>query len=110
MLLVASRTGVKTADDLRRITVVAGSWGKTTESYITPTLLNALGGTQFKIVTGYRGAIDTDLAIERGEVDARVSSWILVKTQRQAWLRDGFIVMPLPDRPEAPSPTCQTCR
>ena len=48
VMFVASRTGVRTAEDLRRIPVVAGSWGPTTETYITPMLLNALAGTKFK--------------------------------------------------------------
>ena len=70
--------------------MVAGSWGPTTETFITPTLLNALAGTKFKIVTGYRGGPDVDLAVERGEVDGRMSSWTLLKTQRAQWLRDEF--------------------
>src|SRR5262245_8494526 len=94
VMFVASRTGVKTAEDLRRIPVVVGSWGPTTETFITPTLLNALAGTKFKLVTGYRGGPDVDLAVERGEVDGRMSSWTLLKTQRGQWLRDGFVVMP----------------
>jgi tripartite-type tricarboxylate transporter receptor subunit TctC len=94
VMLVMSRTGVKTADDLRRIEVVAGSWGNTTDSFATPTLLNALAGTRFKIVTGYRGAADVDLAIERGEADARVASWTALKTTRSEWLKDGRIVVP----------------
>jgi tripartite-type tricarboxylate transporter receptor subunit TctC len=75
--------------------VTIGSWGMTTDSYVTPALLNALAGTKFKIVTGYRGASDVDLAIERNEVDARVSSWTAVKTMRGAWLSEGKIVVPL---------------
>jgi tripartite-type tricarboxylate transporter receptor subunit TctC len=94
VMFVASRTGVTTADDLRRIPVVAGSWGPTTETYITPALLNALAGTRFKIVTGYRGGPDVDLAVERGEVDGRMSSWSLLKTQRAHWLRDKFVAIP----------------
>jgi tripartite-type tricarboxylate transporter receptor subunit TctC len=94
VMFVAARTGVKTPDDLRRVEVVAGSWGPTTETFITPTLLNALAGTKFRIVTGYRGGPDVDLAVERGEVDARMSSWTLLKTQRAQWLRDKFVVIP----------------
>src|SRR3979409_2747092 len=45
VMFIASRTGVKIAEDLRRIEVIAGSWGTTTETYITPTLLNASAGT-----------------------------------------------------------------
>jgi tripartite-type tricarboxylate transporter receptor subunit TctC len=94
VMFVASRTGVKSAGDLRRIEVVAGSWGTTTETYITPTLLNALAGTKFKIVTGYRGGPDVDLAVERGEVDGRMSSWTLLKTQRAHWLASGMVTIP----------------
>jgi tripartite-type tricarboxylate transporter receptor subunit TctC len=94
VMFVASRTGVKTAEDLRRIEVVAGSWGTTTETYITPTLLNALAGTRFKLVTGYRGGPDVDLAVERGEVDGRMSSWTLLKTQRAHWLAGGTVTIP----------------
>jgi len=94
VMFVASRTGVKTAEDLRRIEVIAGSWGTTTETYITPTLLNALAGTKFKLVTGYRGGPDVDLAVERGEVDGRMSSWTLLKTQRAHWLSGGTVVIP----------------
>jgi tripartite-type tricarboxylate transporter receptor subunit TctC len=95
VMFVMSRTGVKTADDLRHTEVVAGSWGNSTDSFVTPTLLNALAGTRFKIVTGYHGAADVDLAIERGEADARVASWTALKTTRGEWLRDGKIVAPL---------------
>jgi tripartite-type tricarboxylate transporter receptor subunit TctC len=94
VMFVASRTGVKAAEDLRRIEVVAGSWGTTTETYITPTLLNALAGTKFKLVTGYRGGPDVDLAVERGEVDGRMSSWTLLKTQRAHWLANGTVTIP----------------
>jgi tripartite-type tricarboxylate transporter receptor subunit TctC len=109
VMLVMSRTGVKTADDLRKDGLVAGSWGNTTDSFVTPTLLNALAGAHFKIVTGYRGAADVDLAIERGEADARVASWTALKTTRGEWLKDGRIVVPFqtglkrhPDLPDLP--------
>jgi len=109
VMFVASRTGVKTADDLKRIPVVAGSWGPTTETYITPMLLNALAGTKFKLVTGYRGGPDVDLAVERGEVDGRMSSWTLLKTQRAHWLSEGTVVIPFqagikshPELPQVP--------
>jgi tripartite-type tricarboxylate transporter receptor subunit TctC len=109
VVFVTARTGVKTATDLRRVPVAVGSWGATTDSYVTPKLLNALAGTRFKIVTGYRGAADVDLAVERDEVDARVSSWTAVKTTHAAWLSEGKIVVPFqtglkrhPDMPQLP--------
>ena len=104
VMLVMSRTGVKTAADLRRSAVVAGSWGNSTDSFVTPTLLNALAGTRFKIVTGYRGAADVDLAIERGEADARVASWTALKTTRGEWLKDGRIAVPMTTKDGPPLP------
>jgi len=93
VIFVAGRTGVKTIDDARRKQVIAGSWGKGTESYTIPTVLNALAGTKFKIVQGYRGAADTDLAIERGEVDSRISSWAALRNHFEPQIADGRIVV-----------------
>src|SRR5262249_23637228 len=36
VIFVTSRTGVRVAEDLRHMEVVAGTWGPTTDSYITP--------------------------------------------------------------------------
>jgi tripartite-type tricarboxylate transporter receptor subunit TctC len=109
IIQVSGRTGVKTADDLRRISVVLGSWGVETSSYTLPVLLNALAGTKFKVVTGYRGGADVDLAIEGGEVDGRISSWSTLKFTKAAELDQGKIVVVLqsgvkrnPDLPEVP--------
>jgi tripartite-type tricarboxylate transporter receptor subunit TctC len=109
VMFVAGRTGMRSIDDVRRKQVIAGSWGKGTESFTVPTLLNALAGTKFKIVMGYRGAADTDLAIERGEVDARISSWVALRTHYEKQLAAGTIavlyqtgVKPNPDLPKVP--------
>lgn len=109
VLYVHTRTGVKTLDDFRKKPVVIGSWGPTTESFITPTLLNAVAGTNIKIVTGYRGGPDVDIAAERGEVDGRVASWGFLKGQRPQWLKEGTVVVPFqtglrrhPELPDVP--------
>jgi tripartite-type tricarboxylate transporter receptor subunit TctC len=106
---VAGRIAVKSADDLRRIPVVMGSWGFETSSYTMPVLLNALAGTKFKVVTGYRGAAEVDLAIEKGEVDGRISSWSSLKFTKGAQIDEGKIVVvmqsgvkPHPDLPKVP--------
>lgn len=94
VMVVASRSGLKTAEDLRRIPIIAGAWGTTGQSYIVPTLLNALAGTKFKVVTGYPGAAAVDLAMERGEVDALSASWTSLKARKAQWLADKFAVVP----------------
>jgi tripartite-type tricarboxylate transporter receptor subunit TctC len=109
VLQVAGRTGVKTTDDLRRIPLVLGSWGVETSSYTMPVLLNALAGTKFKVVTGYRGAAEVDLAVESGEVDGRISSWSTLKYTKAAQLADGKVAVVMqsglkrnPDLPQVP--------
>jgi tripartite-type tricarboxylate transporter receptor subunit TctC len=94
VMVIASRTGVKAADDLRRIEVVAGAWGATGQSTVVPTLLNALAGTKFKVVTGYRGAAAVDIALERGEVDALSASWTSLKARKAQWLADKVVMVP----------------
>jgi len=66
VMFVTSRTGVKTAEDLRRTEVVVGAWGVTTDSFITPTLLNALADTKFKILF-FLGDIADPAQVERAQ-------------------------------------------
>jgi tripartite-type tricarboxylate transporter receptor subunit TctC len=74
-----------------------------------PVLLNALAGTKFKVVTGYRGAAEVDLAVESGEVDGRISSWSTLKYTKAAQLADGKVAVVMqsglkrnPDLPQVP--------
>jgi hypothetical protein len=44
-------------------------------------------GTKMKIITGYPGGNDVNLAMERGEVDGRCGwSWSSVKSTRATWV------------------------
>ena len=54
-----------------------------------PRMINGVLGTKMKIVTGYPGGNDINLAMERGEVQGRCGwSWSSVKATHQQWL-DG---------------------
>jgi tripartite-type tricarboxylate transporter receptor subunit TctC len=70
-----------------------GSWGVETSSYTFPVLLNALAGTKFKVVTGYRGSTDVEIAVERNEVDGRMSSWSQLKATKAAPLAERALVV-----------------
>ena len=51
--------------------------------------MNALIGNKFKIVLGYPGGNDVNLALERGEVEVRGSnSWTGFKATRPDWLAE----------------------
>ncbi|MCC6888742.1 MAG: hypothetical protein IT536_09425 [Hyphomicrobiales bacterium] len=48
-------------------TIGASASGGSTYDY--PTMLNSLAGTKFKVISGYKAAVDIALAFDRGEVD-----------------------------------------
>ena len=92
--LVASRTGVKTWQDLRNKEVVVGGTGVGTESVTVPYLLRNMLGFKYSVIAGYPGGSDVNLAMERGEVDGRGTfSWTSLKPKKQEWLDSGKYVM-----------------
>jgi tripartite-type tricarboxylate transporter receptor subunit TctC len=102
-------SGIKTIDDAKRREVTVGATGGSTSSQY-PKAMNALIGTKFKIVLGYPGGNDVNLALERGEVEVRGSnSWSSWKTTRPDWLTEKKInilvqigLAKAPDLPDVP--------
>jgi tripartite-type tricarboxylate transporter receptor subunit TctC len=92
-LAVWHTTGVKSIDDVRKRETVIGATGRGAITYTYPTLLNELLGTKFKIVTGYPGGNQINLAMERGEVEARNNTWSSWKSTRRAWLDEKKITI-----------------
>ena len=45
-------------------------------------------GTKFKLIMGYKGSNDAQLAVERGEVEGHSTSWTAVKVAHPDWIRD----------------------
>lgn len=79
-------SGIKTIDDAKKREVTAGATGGSTSSQY-PKAMNALIGTKFKIILGYPGGNDINLAMERGEVEVRGSnSWASWKATRAHWI------------------------
>jgi tripartite-type tricarboxylate transporter receptor subunit TctC len=84
-------SGVRTIEDARHKQVTVGATGGSTSSQY-PKAMNALIGTKFKIILGYPGGNDINLAMERGEVDGRGSnSWTSWKATRPQWLAEKKI-------------------
>jgi tripartite-type tricarboxylate transporter receptor subunit TctC len=85
-------TGIKTIDDVRTRELVVGAAGTATPAAYYPAALNAMAGTKFKIVTGYPGGNDVNLAMEKGEVGGRGSnSWASWKSSRPQWIAENKI-------------------
>jgi tripartite-type tricarboxylate transporter receptor subunit TctC len=82
----------KTIDDVRAHEMVVGATGSGADSVIFPYILNGVLGTKFKVVTGYPGATDFLLAMERGETDGTAGvSWSGVSASKPDWVRERKI-------------------
>ena len=93
IVITWSGTGVKTLEDAKRREVTMGATGPAPNtSALYPSLMNRLLGTKFKIITGYPGGADINLAMQRGELDGRGSdAWTSLKARKPDWLRDGKV-------------------
>ena len=100
----------KTAEDLFTHGLIAGGTGSGADSAIYPAIMNNLLGAKIKLIAGYPGGNDVNLALERGEVEGRPSpSWSSLRAARPEWVRDKKIA-PLwqlslskhPDLPNVP--------
>jgi tripartite-type tricarboxylate transporter receptor subunit TctC len=78
--------------DLRSQEVVVGATTPGTTMVDFPLLVNDVLGFKFKIVRGYQGTPQINLAIERGEVQGMGGiGWASVKAQTPHWISDKKI-------------------
>jgi tripartite-type tricarboxylate transporter receptor subunit TctC len=83
---------VKTFQDAVKTELIVGATALDGETAQVPLILNATTGTKFKIVTGYRGGNEILLAMERGEIDARISwTYESLAATKLDWLTNGNI-------------------
>jgi tripartite-type tricarboxylate transporter receptor subunit TctC len=82
----------KTIDDAKAAPVIMGVTGRGSNTFQDIALANNLLGTQFKPVLGYQGGADINIAIERGEVQGRATTWESWTGSNPDWLRDRKIV------------------
>jgi tripartite-type tricarboxylate transporter receptor subunit TctC len=79
----------KTYDDaLKRTTIMGSSQaGGSTRDYAH--MHKRLTGAQFNIVAGYKGTVDMNVAMERGEIEGLCGyDFTSIRTQRPDWIRD----------------------
>jgi tripartite-type tricarboxylate transporter receptor subunit TctC len=83
-------SGIKTVEDAKSREITMGATAPPPNtSALYPRLMNTMLGTRFKIITGYPGGADVDLAMERGELHGRGSNaWATLKATRPDWVRD----------------------
>ncbi len=93
VLAVWHTTGVKTVADAKTKEVTIGSTNTGTTKEMFPLLANRLLGTKFRVINGYLGGAEINLAVERGEVQGHgANSWVSYQFQNAEWVRDNKIV------------------
>jgi len=85
---VWSTAGVRKFEDLKDREILVGGTGPGSSIVIYPAAMNKLLGTKFKFVLGYRSTYEIDLAMERGEVQARTGSYTGLRADHPDWLSD----------------------
>jgi hypothetical protein len=65
IMFVSAATGVRTIDDAKKTPLAIGSAGARSPAVLYPQVSNNLFGTKFKIVSGYSGGADINLAAAR---------------------------------------------
>ena len=71
LLVVWNTSPTKTLEDAKKRETLIGTTGAGSASVQYPAFFNNVLGTRFKIVFGYPGGREIDLAMERGEVEGR---------------------------------------
>jgi tripartite-type tricarboxylate transporter receptor subunit TctC len=83
-------SGVKTIEDAQKTETLIGATTAGTSQDMYPLMTNYLFGTKFKVVTGYKGGAEVNIAMERGEVQGRgANTYIAYRFQNADWIRDG---------------------
>ncbi len=82
-------SGFKTFEDTFKKELVVGGTGGSADTDQFPKVLNGVLGTKMRVVVGYPGGNDINMAMERGEVMARCGwSWSSVISTQPGWLKD----------------------
>ena len=100
--------GIKTWQDAVTKSYVLGGQGPGSDLDLFGTLLKNVFGAKIKIISGYPGGNDVNLAMERREIDGRCGwSWDSIKSTRPDWLRDNkidlLVVFAIEKSPDIPA-------
>lgn len=107
--VVWRKTGIESLEDVKAKRVVLGSTGKGSQTYTVPTIVNAVMGTKFKVITGYRGMGGIYLAMERDEVEGFQAVWASIPSLKPHWVEKNLVNVlaansldKLPGKPDVP--------
>ena len=96
-------------EDARTRETVMGGSGAASPTVFYLKALNMLAGTKFRVVAGFRGVSETELAVQREEVEGGTKAWASFKIDNAEWLREKkakiilqYALERAPDLPDVP--------
>ena len=95
--IVSKRKNVKVWQDLRtaKEDIIVGGTGIGTESVVVPYVLRNLLGFKYRVIAGYPGGSEMNIAMQRGETDGRgTMTWTSLVPHLKEWVESGdFIIL-----------------
>ena len=89
-------SGIRTWQDMKDKTFIVGGTGGGSQMETLPDAINRLFGARIKIVSGYSGGAEVNLAMERGEIQGRCSvSVSSINATRPDWFASRKVTVPI---------------
>lgn len=102
-------SATKTLEDARKRETIMGGSGAASPTVFYLKALNQLAGTKFNVIPSYPSNAETNLAMQRGEVEGGSKAWASMKVDNADWLRDKKVNILVqyadaraPDLPDVP--------
>ena len=95
VLAVWHTANVKSFEELRSREISTGATGEGSSAYHYALVMNRVLGTKLKIIKGYKGVPEVELAMTRGEVQARAGGYLSYTVTHPDWLRDKKVTFPI---------------
>jgi len=87
VILVRADAPILSIEDAIKKEVNLGSTGAGSGLTLLPLAMNRVLGTKFKIIMGYKSSEELNLALDRGEVQARSFGYSSIVSQHPDWLK-----------------------
>ncbi|MBT3791916.1 MAG: hypothetical protein HN658_02060 [Rhodospirillales bacterium] len=96
VLMLWHTTGIKSWKDLKKKQIIIGGTGAGSTSGQYPRAMNNILGTKMKIILGFAGGSQMNLAMERGELDGRGSNaWASIKGITPQYMKANQLILPV---------------
>lgn len=88
------KSGINSIDDAKHRQVLMGATGTNNPGAQYPRATNELVGTKFKLIYGYPGSNELNIAMENGEIEGRGSTdWVGWKSTKPDWVAQHKIIV-----------------